>query len=217
MPLTELERQLIAVGVPIPRLGLQRLEEGKRKVDTEEIIGLALVFNVPPVMLMFPFHTSSDPTVLVTGTDQVPARVVDTRAALRWFAGRGTLGDERPSPGQVQLRLLDDHDRLVDEVGYLDSEFRLFPAAYDDPEKKVAERKLRVAVRDLRVVRGQLRQWHLEPPTLDEQLAFVDDERAEWLPPGDAQAPHGAQGLSILVERRGDGSVQPINFSDRDK
>lgn len=212
MPMTELERRLADIGQPIPRLGLQRLEAGDRKVNAEEIVALARVFDVPALLLMFPFDATSTPTEILPGV------VVDTRTAMKWFTGRANLGEEMGSAGQATLRLFDEHDRLFEEVGYLDAEFRLFPAAYDDPEKKVAERKLRLAVRDLRMVRAQMRQRKLQPPTLDEQLAFVDDEQTEFVRLGDVSPHSPAYGhdRQVAVERRPDGTVRPIDFSNRD-
>lgn len=100
--LMELERRLVDLGEPIPRLGLSRLEEGKRKVSPEEIVALARALDVPPLLLMFPFDATE------VQTQVLPGVVVNTRTAAKWFAGRAQLGDERGSAGQAAIRLFDD-------------------------------------------------------------------------------------------------------------
>lgn len=50
----ELSERLEALGRPIPVLGLSRLEEGKRRVDADDLVTLALALDVTPNRLMLP-------------------------------------------------------------------------------------------------------------------------------------------------------------------
>lgn len=46
--------RLAALGRPIPVLGLSRLEKGERRIDADDLIALALAFDVTPNRLMLP-------------------------------------------------------------------------------------------------------------------------------------------------------------------
>ena len=52
----ELSRQLDALGRRIPPLGLRQLEAGQRRVDVDDLLALAQVFDVSPMALMMPHH-----------------------------------------------------------------------------------------------------------------------------------------------------------------
>lgn len=48
----DLAARLTAVGRPIPVLGLRRLEDGKRRVDADDLVALAAVFGVAVQQLL---------------------------------------------------------------------------------------------------------------------------------------------------------------------
>lgn len=48
----DLAARLTAAGRPIPVLGLRRLEEGKRRADTDDLVALAAVFGVAVQQLL---------------------------------------------------------------------------------------------------------------------------------------------------------------------
>ena len=52
LSLTQLARRLAAAGRPIPVLGLRRLEELKRRVDVDDLVAFAAVFDVPAERLL---------------------------------------------------------------------------------------------------------------------------------------------------------------------
>lgn len=52
MTLVELSDRLTRAGRPIPPLGLSRLEAGERRVDVDDLVALAQVFNVSPAELL---------------------------------------------------------------------------------------------------------------------------------------------------------------------
>jgi transcriptional regulator with XRE-family HTH domain len=55
----ELSRMLAEIGRDIPPLGLRRIESGERKVDVDDLVALAFVFDVSPLALLLPTEASS--------------------------------------------------------------------------------------------------------------------------------------------------------------
>lgn len=52
--LAELSVEMTRVGRPILVTGLHRIEQGKRRVDVDDLTGIALAFNVSPIALLLP-------------------------------------------------------------------------------------------------------------------------------------------------------------------
>lgn len=50
----ELSRRLEAVNRQIPTLGLRKIEAGSRRVDVDDLVALAIVFDVSPLALLLP-------------------------------------------------------------------------------------------------------------------------------------------------------------------
>lgn len=67
-----LARELAAIGNPIPELGLRRLEQGKRRIDVDDLVAFARVFKVTPVELL------ATPGEVATGesADAMPPGIV---------------------------------------------------------------------------------------------------------------------------------------------
>ena len=55
----ELSRKLAEMGRDIPPLGLRRIESGERRVDVDDLVALALAFDVSPLALLLPTEASS--------------------------------------------------------------------------------------------------------------------------------------------------------------
>ena len=55
----ELSRELAEIGREIPPLGLRRIETGERRVDADDLVALAFVFDVSPLALLLPTEASS--------------------------------------------------------------------------------------------------------------------------------------------------------------
>jgi len=55
----ELSRHLAEIGRVIPPLGLRRIESGERRVDVDDLVSLAFVFDVSPLALLLPTEASS--------------------------------------------------------------------------------------------------------------------------------------------------------------
>lgn len=80
--LAQLSAELEKVGRPILSTGLHRLETGKRRVDVDDLAGLAAVFDVSPITLMLPFTAHG--TVKLTETVETDAQVAwDWYRAIR--------------------------------------------------------------------------------------------------------------------------------------
>lgn len=82
MPYAELSRRLEALECPIPELGLRNIERGQRKVDTDELVALAIVLKTTPAFLLMHDTKNMEDLVELPGHDPLPAiRVWD------WITG----------------------------------------------------------------------------------------------------------------------------------
>jgi transcriptional regulator with XRE-family HTH domain len=78
--LERLSKEMTEAGRPILSTGLNRLEQGRRRIDVDDLVALAAVLEVSPITLMLPFDTNG--TVQVT--DGLEA---DSMAAWEWMRG----------------------------------------------------------------------------------------------------------------------------------
>ncbi|MEV7387210.1 helix-turn-helix transcriptional regulator [Streptomyces sp. NPDC091215] len=77
-------------GHAIPATGITRIEKGQRRVDTDDLVAFALVFNVSPLTLLLPATASEAPAPL---TDK---RTVTSSTAWYWGVGRRPAVDWEP-------------------------------------------------------------------------------------------------------------------------
>ena len=82
----DLAARLQAIGRPIPALGLSRIEKGTRRVDADDLVGLALALGVNPSALLLPRDVPPDGAVSLT--DDYQASGTD---AWAWADGRRSL------------------------------------------------------------------------------------------------------------------------------
>jgi 8-oxo-dGTP pyrophosphatase MutT (NUDIX family)/transcriptional regulator with XRE-family HTH domain len=82
----ELSARLQEIGRPIPALGLSRIEKGTRRVDADDLVGLALALGVNPSALLLPRDVPPDGAVALT--DDYQASGAD---AWAWADGRRPL------------------------------------------------------------------------------------------------------------------------------
>lgn len=66
---------------------LSRIEQGKRRVDTDDLIALALALDVPPNTILFPPNEQYEARTKLTANIEA-----DTMAVLRWAASGDTAG-----------------------------------------------------------------------------------------------------------------------------
>ncbi|WP_207105375.1 helix-turn-helix transcriptional regulator [Mycolicibacterium sp. P9-64] len=67
LPFTELSSRLTDLGRPIPPLGLRKIESGGRRVDTDDLLALAVALGVSPITLLMPADVVMTTTVTATG------------------------------------------------------------------------------------------------------------------------------------------------------
>ncbi|TPF84355.1 hypothetical protein BW10_02080 [Bifidobacterium sp. UTBIF-56] len=87
MQYKELAEKLTELGRPIAPLGLRRIESGERKVDVDDLMALAIAFDVSPLTLLLP----------ESGSNRIPAQVTGVQGDLtcaevwRWAVGAEPL------------------------------------------------------------------------------------------------------------------------------
>ncbi|CCC43388.1 helix-turn-helix domain-containing protein [Mycobacterium canetti] len=87
---TELSNRLAKYERDIPPLAVRRIEEGNRRVDVDDLVGLALALDVSPSTLLMAKSKTGDDSVAVTGADSG----VEARRLWRWLvAKRPLIGD----------------------------------------------------------------------------------------------------------------------------
>ncbi|BBZ22135.1 helix-turn-helix domain-containing protein [Mycolicibacter hiberniae] len=90
----ELSARLKKIGRPIPPLGIQRIEAGSRRVDTDDLVALAVALGVSPIRLLMPESAEVDDQVVQTGREPESAR-----RGWEWLQGAFVPGDdETPNP-----------------------------------------------------------------------------------------------------------------------
>lgn len=98
----QLSELLTEVGRPIRATGLHRLETGKRRVDADDLVALALAFGVSPITLLMPPVEGGEDEVALTETVSAEAQAV-----WNWLTAR------RP------LNIPDDEDRSYAVAAFL--------------------------------------------------------------------------------------------------
>ncbi|MDO0975980.1 XRE family transcriptional regulator [Mycolicibacterium frederiksbergense] len=85
-----LSEMLDKIGRPIPPLGLRKIVGETRRVDSDDLVGLAMALGVSPTTLLMPGIESAaaDDPVAITGSrgKELPAKVV-----WDWLAGRNRI------------------------------------------------------------------------------------------------------------------------------
>lgn len=127
MQYKELSEKLAEVGRPITPMGLKRLESGERKVDVDDLMALAIVFDVSPLTLLLPESGSREITAEVTGYPHALG------SNVLWEWARGDAPIELKSSGlkkavamfrgRARPSVID--KRLVEENGSLQTQVRI--------------------------------------------------------------------------------------------
>lgn len=85
-----LAEQMRARGIPWRREVVANLETGRRdRLDVDELLALALVFGVPPMVLLV--DPAEETAVIALGSDDGPATEVPATTALRWLSADSPL------------------------------------------------------------------------------------------------------------------------------
>lgn len=89
----QLSRRLAEVGRPILPTGIHRLEHGKRRIDVDDLMGLAAAFEVTPITLLLPTVPKGslpDEVPVAEITEKIRA---DAYRAWDWIRGECPLGE----------------------------------------------------------------------------------------------------------------------------
>ncbi len=84
----QLSQRLSELGRPIPATALSRIEEGKRRVDVDDLVALAIALNVSPSRLLLPDGEWSDLL------HPVPDVEVAVWQMWEWLAGLSPLSGD---------------------------------------------------------------------------------------------------------------------------
>src|SRR4051795_10305771 len=85
--LAELSDEMEKAGRPMLASGLHRLEQGKRRIDVDDVVALGIAFDKDPVTLLLP--PEADGVVRLTAEREVPAEL-----AWAWMRGNTSLGGD---------------------------------------------------------------------------------------------------------------------------
>lgn len=165
MKLSELSDRMGELGQPLGITGLSKIENGKRGVDLDELVGLARALDVPPLLLIFPI--GSEPTVEV-----LPGVYAPTWPAACWFTGEGGF----PTPGPDGGWDVVGDDRYI-WLRAVTDDFRAQEVAIDRWRRAAASRDYDAQQsyeQSLRVIRARIRDRGLDPGELAEDVAHLD-------------------------------------------
>lgn len=181
LTMAEVAQRCADRGLPeITEHSMKNLESGRKtSISVADFFVLADVLNVPPVTLLFPLGTSAT-------VEALPGQPVSTWDALAWFTGETPLGE--PAVEGTSRAVLDtfrNHGDLVAAAmasTTLAKERRRAASTTLDRDRRAAlleraagyEENAFEDCRDLRAFRVRMRDRDLVPPTLPDELAFID-------------------------------------------
>lgn len=93
---TELAVLLDGLGRPIPTLGLRNIEAHKRRVDSDDLVALAVALGVSPAALLMPPSETAEDLVSMTAVPETTAN-----RAWIWLGGRMPLSEDQDIPDFV--------------------------------------------------------------------------------------------------------------------
>lgn len=92
MQYKELSERLSAAGRPMTPVAIRDAENGKRRVDVDDLMAFAVVFGVSPLTLLLPDSGSAEIKATVTGLDDA----VSCNRLWLWACGRMPLPSVEP-------------------------------------------------------------------------------------------------------------------------
>lgn len=175
-----------AAGLPYTRTQVTNLESGRRTTITiGEVLVLAQVLELPPLLLIFPVGE-------VDSVEVLPGRELDTWAATKWFTGEGALSnssqDEKAwtvSAGPIHWYRR--HDEYVESGTVAADLIAELATAGEPPDEQAAagrarwaevhRERLKLAETLLTNLRDMMRHVEMRLPALPEQLRYIDRNR----------------------------------------
>jgi transcriptional regulator with XRE-family HTH domain len=174
-------------GLPIKRTVLANFEAGRRPaLSVAELLILARILRVPPILLLFPVGQEAEAEVL-------PRTSADTWSAAKWFTGESEeIPGHTEEPQDTEaIRLYREHDQVVEEWREVQRKIKAFLGAVGEeleraepgPEVLNKERlwdaastELRNSEEAIRGVRRSIRAHGLTPPTLPDEMARIEQK-----------------------------------------
>ncbi len=175
-------------GLQLKRSVLANLENGRRPtLSLVELIVLARMLDVPPLLLVFPTGYENEIEVL-------PGQTVGTWDAARWFTGEARFPSERIPGGEIvdgipeyyddpeadweegaaPIHLRRRYDRAVAEYFKVPQHVR--DMGRDEAESYQLLSRLRRPIEEtLQSTREEMRKRGLTPPPIAEGLEHIDD------------------------------------------
>jgi len=168
------------LGLDLKRTVIGNLESGyRRTISYAEILALAYVLNVPPLLLMVPIGT--DNFQLLPGLTEEPWRLA------MWISGEGlppALGDPTPEMADQYLDHLDylglyrQHDDFVGQ----------WSRALELPDPAVARAHMHQIEKAITLVRASIRDRGGVPPRLPTALQGIAQRHPSRTEPGASDA-----------------------------
>jgi transcriptional regulator with XRE-family HTH domain len=176
-------------GLPIKRTVLANFEAGRRPaLSVAELLILARILQVPPVLLLFPVGQE-------TGSEVLPGTSVDTWSAAKWFTGETEAipGETEERQETEPVRLYREHEQVVEEWREVQRKIKAFLGAVGEeidrvePEPHIASvrlwdaaaTELRNSEDAIRGVRKRMRTHGLTPPSLEAEMARIEQKGDE--------------------------------------
>jgi hypothetical protein len=137
---TRLSAALKEIGHAIPPTGITRIEKGTRRVDSDDLVALAVVLKVSPTALLLP-------STIVGTVELTDGKAVAALDAWLWATSQQPL--DRPEGGEERSAARDDHQVYSlppglrrwwpkpEEYGpgiYEDGKFHPLPDSIGEPE-----------------------------------------------------------------------------------
>ena len=107
---TELSARLETLGRPIPVLGLSRIEKGRRRVDADDLVAIAIALGVNPSALLLPRATRAKDEIELSPAVRHAAWVT-----WQWADGQEPLPDRSVGPGNDESAV---HRSLAEVVDF---------------------------------------------------------------------------------------------------
>lgn len=111
-----LSERLSELGRPILANGITKIEKGARRVDSDDLVALALALNVSPLTLLLPTTCDDEPVSLTERFE------VSSRTAWQWGRGERTAMDWEPGEG-VELASSGADPAIVEDAYEREREF----------------------------------------------------------------------------------------------
>ncbi|MFI1740865.1 helix-turn-helix domain-containing protein [Streptomyces sioyaensis] len=169
-----------ALGHAIPRTSIANLENGRRSgVEIAELLVFAKALGVPPIALILPIGMAGSVEVL-------PGQELPIWDAVSWITAETLIGEE-PEPGTVnevifELRAHAQAISTLRRAIEFAEEARRGANLIRDPQQRARNDGMleglgdytRGSAQDVREFRAKLRVRGIEPPTLPEDLKYLD-------------------------------------------